>query len=262
MKDYNRLIAAGILSSVLLAVPIMRFARAETMSSANFKIQTDVLSVGGGNSSSATFKANDTVGDLATGETLTSASFRACAGFECFQVTPYLTFSVKEGTAAPGSPSVGIAFGTLTTGAVKTSDGATINSIFITAESNAGSGAVVTVKDASNGLKRVSTADLIASATATLIAGTAGFGICVFSAAQDAQSPTAFSMLSPYNGSCTKTTGHGIGAVSTATTSILQSTGALKGGTAEILAKTSISSTSAAGSDYADTLTFVATGTY
>ncbi len=260
LKIRRSLIAVFVATSLIL--PMSEFAYAETMSSTNYKIQTDVMSQGGGNASSASFKANDSVGDLATGQDLTSANYRACSGFECFGSAPYITFSVKSGISAPGTDGIPVALGTLTTGAVATSNGSTINSIFITAESNAGSGAIVTVTDVNNGLKRSSTADIVGSSTASLVAGTPGYGVCVFSSTQGGTSPTTFNAVSPYASTCNKTTGHFVGLVSTSPNSILASTGQLVAGQAEILVKAAIGGTTAAGSDYADTLTFIETGTY
>lgn len=254
------------LSSALLLFTLVltmaRFAHADTMSSTNYKVQADTLSIGGNRSTSTNFTVEDTLGEMATGEGLASANFEACSGYQCFQTTPYITFSVTQGTSSPGTAGAGVALGTLTTGSVKTSDGSAINSIFITAESNAAGGTIVRVKDTNTGLKRISTADTIASATATLVAGTAGYGICVFSVAQHAESPTSLAKISPFDGACTKTTSHAVGGLTTSTQPILQSTGALKGGSSEILVKAAVSSSTPAGNDYADTLTFIATGTY
>lgn len=250
------------MSAIVFFVCAGGYASADTMSSTNYKVQADTLSIGGNRSTSTNFVVEDTLGDLATGESLASANFKACSGYECFQGTPYITFSVTQGISSPGTAGAGVALGALSTGSVKTSDGTAINSVFITSESNAAGGTVVRVKDANAGLKRISTADTISSASVTLVAGTAGYGICVFSVAQHAESPTVLSKVSPFDGTCTKTTGHGVGALTTATQPILQSTGALKGGSAEILVKAAISTSTAAGSDYADTVTFVATGTY
>jgi hypothetical protein len=252
----------AVLALLSLLVPASQFALADTMSSTNYKIQADTLSIGGNRSTSSGYIVEDTIGDFATGEGLASTNFEACSGYQCFQGTPYITFSVTQGTSAPGTAGAGVALGTLSTGSVKTSDGSAINSIFVTAESNAAGGTVVRVRDTNAGLKRVSTADTITSSTATLVAGTAGYGLCVFSATQHAESPTAFVKQTPFDGTCTKTTGHGVGLLTTSAAPILQSTGSLKGGSAEILVKAAISPLTPAGADYADTITLVATGTY
>lgn len=233
------------------------------MSSTNYIIPSDTISVGGNLSSSASWIANDTIGDTATGEDLVSASYAACAGYQCFQSEPFISFSVKEGTAAPGTSGAGVALGLLTTGAVTTSDGSSINSVFLTAESNAPQGMVVSVVGANGGLKSVGMpAAVISSATASLVAGTAGFGVCVFSVTQDGDSPSSLLKDSPYDGACTKTTSHSVGAIGMTPANILSSTAALKGGAAEVLVKAAIGSTTAGRPDYQEVMTFVATGTY
>src|SRR3989344_6208823 len=68
---------------------------AETMSSTNYRVQTDVLSIGGNRSTSTSYIAEDTIGDLATGEDLLSTNYKACAGYQCFQSTPYISFTVR-----------------------------------------------------------------------------------------------------------------------------------------------------------------------
>jgi len=249
-----------VVGSVLLGIPSSLLA---AMSSANYVIPSDTISVGGNTSTSASWIANDTIGEMATGEDLLSASYAACAGYQCFQSEPFVSFSVKEGTSAPGSAGVGVALGTLTTGAVTTSDGTSISSIFLTAESNAPQGMAVTVKGANGALKSIGTpASTIPSATASLIAGTAGFGVCIFANTQDVDSPSSFTKQAPYAGTCTKTTGHDVGQIQTSAQNILTSSAELKGGTAEVLVKAAISPVTPGRPDYAETLTFIATGTY
>lgn len=259
----NSQLLTAILLITGLVMPTSHLAVAETMSSTNYRVQTDVMSVGGNRSTSTNFIAEDTVGDLATGEDLGSANFKACAGYQCFQGSPYISFSVKTGTVAPGTAGAGVNLGTAVLGTVSTSNGTTINSIFITVESNAGGGTVVTARDANAALQRVSVpTDKILSSTATLVGGTAGYGICVFSNTQHADSPTALAKVAPYASTCTKTTGHSVGGLLTTPQPILQSTGAVKGGDSEILVKAATSATTPAGTDYSDTITFIATGTF
>jgi hypothetical protein len=245
-----------------LSFPAGQFASAETMSSTNYAIQDDVMSLGGGNSTSTDYASNDTIGDLATGEDLTSTNYLGCSGFECFHGAPFLTFAVTAGTDAPGTAGTPVHLGKFIPTAVTTSNGSSINSIFIALETNASGGAVVSVTDDNNGLKSPSILSTIPSATATLVPGTPGYGICVFSATQGGDSPTTFDKLSPYDGSCTKTTGHDVGLVATSPNNVLSSSGELAAGSAEILVKTAVSWTSPAAPDYSDNLTFVATGTY
>lgn len=235
---------------------------ADTMTSANYKVQADDMSIGGGYSTSANYTADGEVGGLATGDSA-SASFKACAGLECFKNVQYLSFAVAEGVTAPAAVSgAGVSLGTLTTGAVATSDGAAINSVFLSVTSSAAGGVSLNVNSRNAGLKRGATADTIASATATLSAGTAGFGVCTFSVAQDGASPTALAKVAPYNGSCTKTVGHAVGVVDTTNRILASSTGVLQDGTAEVLVKAAISATTPAGNDYSDVLTFIAAGTF
>lgn len=239
------------------------FVFADTMSSTNYKVQMDVLSVGGARSTSTNYIVEDTIGEMATGENLSSTNFKACAGYQCFQSTPYLSFSVKEGLTLGGATAgAGVALGTLDLASVKTSDGTTINSVFIEAESNAPGGNAITVRDLNTGLKRLSTADTVVSSTATLTPGSQGFGVCVFSVSQHADSPTVLNKVAPYNSSCNKTTAHSVGGVSPTNLNILTSTGSLKQGVSEILVKAARSATNAAGNDYQDTLTFIMTGTF
>lgn len=238
-------------------------ASAQVMSSSNYKVQADSLNVGGNSSTSTNYSVTDTIGETATGEGLSSANFTACSGFECFQSLPYVSFSVAEGTSSPGTPGGSINFGTLSLTAVSTSDGSTINSVFVAAQTNSTAGSQIQVTSANSGLARLSApTQKISSATATLSAGVAGYGVCVFSSTQGTGSPTALTAASPYNGSCTKTTGHAVGIVDTTHRTVLSTTGALQTGTAEILVKASPSVTTPAGADYQDTLTFTYTVTY
>jgi hypothetical protein len=158
---------------------------------------------------------------------------------------------------------VPVALGSLSTGAVTTSDGSTINSIFITAESDATGGLVVSVVNDSAGLASTSVpADVITSASTTLSAGSEGYGVCVFSITEGATSPSSFLSSSPYNGSCDKSGNHAVGVVDTTSRTIMSSSGELQTGSSEVLVKASISTTTASHNDYTSTLTFIATPTY
>ncbi len=246
-----------------LLLPSATSLNADTMSSSSFKITSDTMSVGGGRGTSSSFTVEDTLGEIATGEDLSSSSFKACAGYQCYLGAGFISFTLKEGTSSPGLSGAGVALGTLSPAAVKTSDGSTVNSIFITAASNAPGGNVITVVGANGGLKSASVGtDIITSSTATLTAGTAGFGMCVFSTSQDGSSPTAFNKVSPYNGSCDKTTNHSVGGVTTTAQTILSSSGVLLGGTAEILVKAAVSAISKAHPDYGETTTFIISSTF
>ena len=60
---------------------------AETMSSASYTITADSLNIGGNLSSSASFSLQDTIGEIASGEDATSASFASCSGYQCTAVS-------------------------------------------------------------------------------------------------------------------------------------------------------------------------------
>jgi hypothetical protein len=181
-------------------------------------------------------------------------------------VEPGLTFDLDTATtntesAAPYS----VALGTLTTGAVGTSDGATINSIWVDLGTNADGGAVVTVLDVGSGgaagLYSTLKTKNIASGTATLVANTEGYGVCVKSATATVGTLQA---VSPYDtGAGCDYAVHQVGALSLTAASILNSSAAaLSGGRAEILVKAAINATTPAATDYADAYTFIATGTF
>ncbi len=246
-----------------LLLPSSTSLKADTMSSSSFKIQADTLSVGGGRAASGSFVVQDTIGEIATGENLTSASFRGCAGYQCFLSAGFISFSIKEGLTSPGTTGAGVGLGTLSPSAVKTSNGTSVNSIFITAASNANGGTVITAKGLNGGLASAMVpADIIPSATATLVAGTPGYGLCVFSVGQSVSSPTTFNKVAPYASACDKTTNHSVGVVDATPRTILNAAGQFQGGTAEILVKAAVSSISKAHPDYGDTVTFIISSTF
>ncbi|MFH1047012.1 MAG: hypothetical protein V1738_01815 [Patescibacteria group bacterium] len=236
---------------------------ANAMSSTNFSVENDTLNFGGGAASSETFEANDTLGDVSTSEDLTSENFGGCAGFQCYSETDFLSFSVRQGTTSPGTPGAGVNLGSLDTSIVSTSNGTSVNSIYITADANSDGGLQVTVTSQNSGLARISSPSTkITSSSGTLVPGTEGFGICVESVTQGDTSPTLFTAASPYNNACNKSTSHQVGLVDLTSRVILGSTGYLRGGQAEILVKAAISTITPAGDDYSDTLTFTAVATY
>lgn len=259
-KHFVRILAV-VMGLFMFAQPTMLGA---AMSSANYVIETDVISVGGDRSTSTNWIIEDTIGEAATGENLLSTNYAGCAGYHCFQSVPFVSFSVKEGLTSPGVTDAGVGLGTLTTSNVTTSDGSTVNSIFLAGETNAPQGFSVSVKGTNGALKSVEQLIVtIDSATATLAAGSVeGFGLCVFSASQHTDSPSAFTGQTPYNGTCDKTTGHAVGQISTTSTVIASSTAALQGGIAEILVKASTTNLTPGRSDYTEALTFTATATY
>lgn len=190
-------------------------------------------------------------------------------------IDPSITFNVgaqSSGTACAGSFAGNggtVALGVLTTGAVATSD-TSVSNICTRLTTNAGSGAVVTVKSLNAALQSTSTpADTIASGTATLTAGTSGYGVCVGSGGgasetgKDTTTPAGATptATAPFASACT-TAAHNVGALTTGAQSIWSVSAAVQNGYFKIYVKAAISGTVPAHADYADTLTFVATGTF
>ncbi len=185
-------------------------------------------------------------------------------------VDPSITFDLD--TANTDTTSVApytVALGTLTTGAVATSStsGSGIFSVWVRLSTNAASGAAVTVLSANgtNGLVSTSTpADKIASSTATLAAGTAGYGVCVTSTGTGSPTQTSgatFTAVSPFASTCDATT-HQVGGLTTSAQNILTASSAINVAKAAVRVKAAISALTPAHNDYTDTLTFIATGTF
>jgi len=190
-------------------------------------------------------------------------------------VDPSLTFNAgmqDDATACDGTFSGNggtLALGVLTTGAVTTSDASSIDHICTRLSTNASGGARVTVRslNGTDGLKSTSVpTDTIPSSTATLSAGTAGYGLCTGSAGGDsgndaisgAASPTR---SSPFNTTCTNAA-HGVGGLTTSAQNLWTLSGPSQNAFVRTYVKAAISGTTAAHADYADTLTFIGTGTF
>jgi len=259
-KSKNKLLFVALIALVSTVLPTETFA--DSMSSANYTVKADVMSVGGGYSDSSNYQVNDTVGELGTGENLASANYRVCSGFQCQDSIPYLSFTLGAGITAPGTSGAGVDLGNLDPEAVTTSNGSTVNSLFFTVDSNGLGGTVITIQDANTGLKRLSAVDTIPSASATLTAGNEGYGVCVFSLTQEGASPGTLTSAAPFNGTCTKTTGHAVGGLTTSPQTIVTADDGVFGGVGEILVKASISGINVSGDDYNDIVTVIATSTY
>lgn len=154
-----------------------------------------------------------------------------------------------------------VALGTLTTGAVARS-GASINSIWADLNTNATGGAIVTVTSAKGALGSTSVpANTIPSATATMAAGTANYGICV---ASNTAATGTLNEVAPFNGAtCADGAVNTVGVLTTSPQNILNSnSGPIAAGRAQIRVNAAISGVTVAANDYTDTLTFIATGTF
>lgn len=198
-------------------------------------------------------------------------------------VDPSLTFDLDVGTAVDSNsaPTYTVALGTLTAGAVTSSDAGSpeVNMIGMDINTNAGSGVAVTVKSGSaTGLCSTSVpGDCIEfNAGGTIAAGTEDYGICVYqvkstssvaaftaAAAFDADSLSAASGGTDTSGTCDFDSHNtGSGTLSNSAQTIVSTTAGISGGRAEVFVKAAISAVTPAHNDYTDTLTFVATATF
>ncbi len=177
-------------------------------------------------------------------------------------VNQTLFFDLDTATAngESGTPYT-VPLGTLSAASVAHSDGSTINMITAEGGTNASGGMNVTVKNANgaNGLVSTSTpADKIPSATATMAAGTANYGLCVASAGL-----VEFARATAYNTTCALASGtNAVVGLTSTVADILTSTAPVSSGHAEIVVNAAISGSTPAHTDYVDTLTFVATASF
>lgn len=176
-----------------------------------------------------------------------------------FDLDTYATATTSTETATPYT----VALGALTTAAASGSNESSVNAIWFDLNTNASGGATVSVLSANGALKSTSTpADTIPSATATMTAGTANYGLC--EKRNDKTSGT-FNKVSPFDGATCSTTptGNTVGAVTTTAQTMYNTAGApIVGARAEIMVNAENSTSTQAHSDYADTLTFIATATF
>jgi hypothetical protein len=179
-------------------------------------------------------------------------------------VAESISFSVFAGTSNPGT-FTSIPLGTLSTSSVTGSDG-TKYSIYVDLSSNAGGGTVVSIASAYGGLESTSKpSDIISSLAGTnlMVAGTANYGVCIISTST---TTGTLSKGASFAGACSRTpSSSNVSQVTTTPQTILYSAAGTNGpnaGIAEIALDAAISTTTPAHSDYADTLTFTATGTF
>ena len=92
------------LFGTIVVMALLRVSDAEVMSSSHFKIESDSVNVGGGNSSSTNYVQESTVGEVATGIS-SSTNYQVGAGFQQMQET-YIAMrgggSVTMGPSIPG----------------------------------------------------------------------------------------------------------------------------------------------------------------
>lgn len=180
-------------------------------------------------------------------------------------ITFDLDTSVADGeTSTPYS----VALGTITVTDTRVSGNTdSVNMIIAELDTNASGGAIVTVRNANgaNGLASTSVpADNIGSADGTIADGTENYGLCVMTATLT-QTAGTFAIGTPYSGNtcATNSETNVIEGLTTTGEEILNTSSApIAGGHAEIAVNAAISGVTVAHSDYTDTLTFVATGTF
>ena len=148
-------------------------------------------------------------------------------------INPTITFSISSNS---------ISFGTLTTTSVATASNT------LTLSTNAESGASISIQDTRAGLYNIAHAYTIHSNTATLAAGSEGYGVNA--------SSSSLTVQSPFSG-----TGDSVGAITTSTQTIASVTSSVNNSTATINYLASISNSTPPGS-YSDTITYIATGTF
>jgi hypothetical protein len=191
-------------------------------------------------------------------------------------VDPSISFNVGATSSACSTSFAGnggtVALGSIPTSSTVVSSGASgVFHICTRVSTNASSGYKVSVKSATNnGLVSTSTpADAIASATAAVTPGVANYGICFgtggtvghTTTTPDGNDPIG---VSPYNTvSCTGvTTAENVGLVDTTARDVVSGTIPVSNSFATLRVKAAASVTTPTHTDYTDTLTFVATGTF
>ena len=188
-------------------------------------------------------------------------------------VSPSITFDVGADAVACSSAWAStvytVALGTLTVGAVNRSDTSSVQHICTKVSTNSTSGVAVTVLslNGASGLVSTSTpAHTIPSLSATMGAGVAGYGLCSMVGTTSGMAVTTPVGVTPANGVFSVTGCGGATPVIVAFTGSAQSAWTTSGPTSNAYAQfdvsAAISGTTAAHSDYADTLTWVATGTF
>jgi hypothetical protein len=189
-------------------------------------------------------------------------------------VNPSITFDVGADTSTCNGSWVSstrtVALGTLALGTITSSDATSgVQHICTKVSTNATGGAIVTVKSAhTDGLESISVpGDNIPSATAIMSGTVANYGLCADAAIKgnDITNPSSSAPVAvgPFIGACNSTTLAGsVGLVNQTAQKIWGAAGPTANAFQQIEVKAAISGTTRAHSDYADTLTFVATGTF
>ncbi len=261
-----------IFALVLFGMSSVAFAL--DLTSTNFKIKDPIIgTLGEEGASSTSFNL------ISTGHTAlsdiggTSSSFKIRYGFLYYDEGQVgtITFDLDTTSAdtcgvTESSTPYTVALGTLTTTDTRVS-GATdgINHICVDLDTDASGGAVVAVRNANGatGLASVSVpTDGIDSADSAVADGTEMYGLCVVSTSA---TTGTLDDEGEYNADtcAANSETNDTGSLSTTPESIFDTNGgSVTGGRGQISVNASISSITPAHTDYSDTITFIATGTF
>ncbi len=168
-------------------------------------------------------------------------------------ISPTLSFDIDvASTDSESSPPYTLDIGTLTPSTVTTST----NKVWIDLTTNATAGGMVYVYGANTGLTSSIAGSTIAAATADLSVASSGYGARSNSVSESAGGP--IQAISPYNGS-----GSNVGVVDNSKRLIFDSSGApVTAGRSSFELKAKSSATTPAATDYTDTLTVIAVGSF
>jgi hypothetical protein len=245
---------------------------ASDLTSTNFIIKDPIIGTGGGYGTSTNFQLISSGNTLLSGYA-TSASFINKYGFLYYEDEVAETISFDIDTTAADTCGVtesggayAVPLGIITTTNSKVS-GATdgVNNICVDLDSNAPGGVIVIVRNANgpNGLSSTSVpSDNINSADGSIANGSENYGLCVVSTSS---TTGTLDDEGGYNADtcAANSETNNVQALSTAGENIFDTNGAaVTGGRGQISVNASISTTTPAHNDYADTLTFIATGTF
>lgn len=168
-------------------------------------------------------------------------------------VAPTISYDldVASTDTESSSPYV-VTFGQLAIGSVTTA----VDKVWVDLDTNAEGGAFVYVYSAGSGLTSSETGYTLTSASANLASVNEGYGMRVNSVTQSSGGPLA--AVSPYDGAS-----ENVGEISTTTRNVFTSSNApIVGGRGSLQLKAKASTTTPSASDYADTLTVIASSSF
>ena len=224
--------------------------------------------------------------DNSTGTTLVAADYRTYAGWGSgtgiliLGLQPNTTYTVKvkamQGnfsesaygpTASVATSQDSVTFGVATTASSTPPFSVSfaslaLNTVFntnadasLSLATNALSGATIYITDSNAGLRSVAAGYTLTSTTTDLTSAAKGYGAVVVSTSQTSGGP--FTVSSPFNGA-----GNNVGALSTGLQTLATTPGVIAGGAVTVRFKAKADLTVPLGSDYGDTLTFVAAASF